>query len=82
MKKLPTSKKKHAHLRRKRTADWDESRRQMEERHRLADEAADEYLKDLLSPKSRFIRWIKKQIQRIKLCLSKKIALGRFAEKT
>lgn len=46
MRRVPTSKKRHKHLRRKRTADWEESRKNMEHRDRLADDAAHEYIKE------------------------------------
>lgn len=47
MKRKPTSAKKHKDLRRKRTADWDKSRENMEQRDRLADEAAHGVIKEL-----------------------------------
>ncbi len=44
MKKKPTSAKKHKNLRRKRRADWNQSRANMERRDRLADDMAHEFI--------------------------------------
>lgn len=49
VKNKPSSAKKHKALRRKRRADWDQSREEMEQRDRLADDAAHEFIREALN---------------------------------
>lgn len=48
MKKKPTSAKKHKELRRVRRTDWDLLRKRMEERDRIADDAAHNFIMENL----------------------------------
>lgn len=62
MKKLPSSKKKHKDLRRKRRANWDESRDNMERREAQAEKFANEFVSELMQEKQEERdKWLQKQ---------------------